>query len=478
MLKHSLLATLFCVFLTGTTATAQDLCPPGKVSDKLVCLIPGVYGPNGLVLDANGHQGHFEESFLTSSLAPLNSAVGTQSTLLPLASPSSGITFSWDPGAKVFTASTDSFGPILGERAETIGRYKLYLGFSYQYFRFDSLDGVSLNKLPAVYTHQDDSVDGPPPPGGTCSINPGPLNSSTGSCGYVRDVVSTNNSIDLKIHQFTTFVTFGLTNRIDVSMAIPIENVRMGVFSNATIVSNSNSGDHIFAPTPGCPAPCLNNSFSNVRNASGIGDIILRVKGTAWKGERAAVALGVDVRVPTGDKLNFLGAGAAGVRPFVVWSYRSRISPHVVVGYEANGSSVLAGDISTGSEARLPSQLTYAGGADVWITKWFTAAFDLIGQQVFQAQRISINPNFHDLGPCAPAGLQPFDPGYCATSGPPNQYSNLAQQTGSYNISNASLGVKFRPLAGLLITGNVEIRLNDGGLRANFIPLVGVSYTF
>lgn len=473
MLRRLLLVSLFCIFLMATAATGQDLCPAGKVSDKLVCVIPGVYGPNGLSLDANGHQGHFEESFLTSSLEPLNSAIGSQSTLLPLASPTSGITFSWDPVAKVFAASTDSFGPILGERAETIGRHKLALGFSYQHFKFDSLDGINLNRLPAVYTHQDDSVDGPP--GTTCSINaPNPSPSNTDGCGFVRDVVNTNNRIDLKIHQYTTFITFGLTDRIDVSVAIPIENVRMGLFSNATIVNNSNSGDHIFPPSGNCSAPCFNSSFSNVRNASGIGDIILRAKGTAWKGERAAVALGVDVRVPTGDKLNFLGSGAAGVRPFVVWSYRSRVSPHVVVGYETNGSSVLAGDISTGSEARLPSQLTYSGGADVWLTKWFTAAFDLIGQQVFQAQRITIDPNFQDLGPCVPFS----GPGYCTTSGPPNQYSNLSHLTGSYNISNASLGVKIRPVAGLLITGNVQIKLNDGGLRANFTPLVGVSYTF
>jgi hypothetical protein len=463
MLRPSLLTALFCVLLTCATASAQGLCPVGTASDKLVCLIPGVYGPNGLALDANGHQGHFEESFLVDRLTPLDSAVGSQSSRLPLASPSAGITFTWNPTAKVFTTSTDSFGPVLGERAETIGRYRLFLGFSYQYFKFDSLDGLDLKKLPAVYTHKNDSVD---VAGRTCSIN----GDNTGACGFVRDVVKTNNRIDLRIHQFTTFVTFGLTNRIDVSMAIPIENVRMGVFSNATIVNNSLSGDHIFPPRPDCVAPCLDKLFSNVRNVSGIGDITLRVKGTAWKGERAGVALGVDVRVPTGDKLNFLGSGAAGVRPFVVWSYRSRISPHVVVGYETNGSSVLAGDILTGSKERLPSQLTYSGGADVWLTKWFTAAFDLIGQQVFEARRVSTT-TFTELGACT-------DPTCTAPFKTPNMDPNLSQLTASYNITNASIGAKIRPLARLLVTGNVLIKLNDGGLRARFVPLVAVSYTF
>ena len=467
MLRHSLVAALFCAFLTCTTARAQNLCPVGTVSDKLVCLIPGVFGVNGLANDGalvnNGHQGHFEDSFL-SSLTPLNSAVGSQSTLLPLASPSSGITFSWNPAAKVFSPSTDSLGPILGERAETIGRYRVFLGFSYQYFKFDSLDGLDLKdpkKLPAVFTHQDL---------GTCSINaPNNGTSSTGPCGFVRDVIKTANRIDLKIHQFTTFVTFGLTNRIDVSMAIPMANVRMGVFSTATIVNNSLSFLHEFRPRPDCTDPCFNRSFSKARNASGIGDITLRVKGTAWKGERAGLALGVDVRVPTGDELNFMGAGAAGVRPFVVWSYRSRISPHVLVGYETNGSSVLAGDISTGKKARLPGQLTYSGGADVWLTKWLTAAFDLVGQQVFEARRVSVT-TFTELGACTTSA--------CTSFNTPNIDPNLSQVAGSYNITNASVGVKIRPFSRLLITGNVLIKLNDGGLRAKVVPLVAVSYTF
>jgi hypothetical protein len=35
-----------------------------------------------------------------------------------------------------------------------------------------------------------------------------------------------------------------------------------------------------------------------------------------------------------------------------------------------------------------------------------------------------------------------------------------------------------KPVGGLLLTGNVLIKINDGGLRAKFIPLIGLSYTF
>jgi len=478
MFKYSLPAALFCVVLTSTTANAQDLCPNGTRSDKLVCLIPQVYGINGLDATNPTASGQFSANFLADSLRPLESSIARQSALLPLASPSSGITFSWDAAAKVFSSSTDSFGPILGERAETIGRYRVFLGFSYQYFNFNSLDGVKLKSLPVVLTQPDDTTTFQANP--TCSINPPPGNpkfSNTGNCGYIRDVIKTTNSIDLKIHQFTAFVTFGLTNRIDVSVAIPIENVRMGVISNATILRNDSPSRffHAFAPRTDCPPVCLQNLFSNPGTASGIGDITLRVKGTAWRGERAALALGVDVRVPTGDQLNFLGAGAAGLKPFVVWSYRSRISPHAMVGYETNGSSVIGGNISTGKKEKLPSQLTYSVGADVWLTKWFTAAFDIVGQQVFQAPRTSVT-TFQDLGQCQDSQALQCDPS--VTPLPPNKYQNLSPATRTFNITNASAGVKIRPFSRLLITGNVLVKLNEGGLRANFVPLVGVSYTF
>jgi len=206
----------------------------------------------------------------------------------------------------------------------------------------------------------------------------------------------------------------------------------------------------------------------------------LRVKGTAWKGERASLTLGAEVRFPTGDALNFLGSGAAGVKPFVVWSYKARLSPHVNVGYEANGSSKIAGDIATGSKDKLPSQFTYAIGADVWLTKRITFAADYVGQQAFQAQRLK-RTTFTELGACTPNAEDPFNP-TCPVGDDPrnvgNQDANLSQATGSFNISNFSVGSRLRPFSNLLITGNVLVKLNSGGLRANVVPLIGVSYTF
>jgi hypothetical protein len=477
MMKRILLVVGFFVALSCGSAAAQNLCPAGVVSDKLICLVPQVFGPNGFVLPAGVGGAALANSFAGNSLTPLNSAIGRQAVLVPQASPSSGIIYTWDPDAHVPVASTGSFGPIYGERAETIGKYKLFIGYDYQYLKFSSLDGIGLKTLPEVFTQPNDSVD---VPGFTCSASPNGTN--TGKCAFIRDVVKVNSRLDLKVHEFVSFINFGVTDRIDVSVAIPIANVRMGITSDATIVDVSNTGVHAFASRPDCgiTSNCVNQTFSSSRTASGIGDMTLRVKGTAWKGDRAALALGADIRFPTGDAQNFLGAGAAGVKPFVIWSLSSRIAPHVIVGYEVNGSSVIAGNISIGSKERLPSQLTYAGGVDMRVTKWLTTAFDLVGQQVFEAQRLSAT-TFTELGACTQNVADPLNPVCPIGTGlnnVGNRDANLSQTSGTLNVSNISIGAKMRPFSNFLITGNSLIKVNKGGLRSGFVPLLGVSYTF
>lgn len=503
----------------GAQTVSTDVCPSRT---KLICILPEVYGPAGLQqgigplakVDSHGG-GHFESSFI-SSLGPLNAAVGSQLTLLPLGSPGSGLVFTYDPTLKTFVASTRDLGPILTERANTTGKHKVSLGILYQRFSFSTLDGANLHKLPASFVHIDDAGEnGVPdstggvqvPAGVNCTVNPkNPNDSNTGLCGFVRDRIDTVTNINLTLNQITANVTFGLTSRIDISVVMPIVNVGMDVTSNATIVDNSHSGNHQFKAT-GCPllpgsavpptSPCANQNFANSNSATGIGDVVVRAKGVVWSGERSAVALGADIRFPTGDEQNFQGSGTYGFSPFVVYSYSGRVSPHVNIAFEENGNSILAGDIippqpvgppaqittpSTFTSGHLPNQFLYAGGADVIVVKTRLAGtFDLIGQRVLNARRATItNQSF--LGACGPAGLAPLDTansnGYCTSPSPNVSQPALIQTKSSFNIINAALGAKLRISDKLIVFGNALIKLDDGGLRATVVPLVGASFTF
>ena len=116
----------------------------------------------------------------------------------------------------------------------------------------------------------------------------------------MRDFIQTSNNIDLTIHQYTIYATYGITNRLDFSAAIPILNIQMGVTSQATIVPNSsapaaagapgnvwhsfNPINPVLASQCASQVPCLSAKFSDSSNAAGIGDVVLRGKYTVYNG--------------------------------------------------------------------------------------------------------------------------------------------------------------------------------------------------
>ena len=61
---------------------------------------------------------------------------------------------------------------------------------------------------------------------------------------------------------------------------------------------------------------------------------------------------------------------------------------------------------------------------------------------------------------------------------PGTTHLDIAQKNADINISNASLGLKLRAFRNLVLTGNVLLKLDNGGLRAKAVPLVGASYSF
>jgi hypothetical protein len=208
------------------------------------------------------------------------------------------------------------------------------------------------------------------------------------------------------------------------------------------------------------------------------------VKWNVWHGEKAGFAAGLDVRFPSGDALNYLGSGSYGVKPFAIFSYRlARISPHVLVGYEWNSDSITAGDLTTNRKGSVPIDFVYSAGADALITRWLTGSFDIVGERVFDTQTLSVIAQSF-LAPCGdPQQTSPIPPSCTAA---PNtntvSYNNLTPNSNtSYSITNASMGIKVRPfpsLSNLVVTANVLVRLDEGGLHSKPAPLIGLGYTF
>ena len=131
-------------FFSAVSAAAQDR--PATLST----LFEDIYGPRGLVLnsddvqlDGTNHAAHFNSAF-QSEFRLMNVALTSQLATVPLPSPASGFTYQFDPATGTFVRTTRSFGPILADRGETIGKNKIAFGYTYQFFSFDHLDGIPL----------------------------------------------------------------------------------------------------------------------------------------------------------------------------------------------------------------------------------------------------------------------------------------------------------------------------------------------
>ena len=86
---------------------------------------------------------------------------------------------------------------------------------------------------------------------------------------------------------------------------------------------------------------------------------MLRLKGHVLRKEKTGLALGVDVRLPTGDEENLLGLGTTGVKPFAAFAVGfGHAALHLNAGYLWNGESVLAGDVEKGTKGDMPDQFS------------------------------------------------------------------------------------------------------------------------
>jgi hypothetical protein len=254
-MARRLMTLVVCILGVAVTAHAQDPYNLTASVKSLATLFTDLYGPNGLILDSEAtlpgeqpHFAHFNSDF-QFNFSQFSTAVVSELVSVPLPSPASGFTYHFDPSLGVFQRTTQSFGPILSERAETIGARRISFGFAFQRFTFDSVEGLDLGKVPAVFTHDNAFLR-----------------------GGREDVVTTTNTIDATVNQATTFVTLGITDRFDVSLAVPVVSTNLKVVSAATIhrLGTTNPLTHFFRQSNGDVG--VQRIFTAVGSASGIGE--------------------------------------------------------------------------------------------------------------------------------------------------------------------------------------------------------------
>ena len=426
----------------ASNARAQDPFVIFSPVENLATLFTSLFGPQGLKVDSEAtlpgeqpHSAHFNSDF-QSNFDKFTTAIVGQLVTVPLPTPAAGFTYELDPSTGVFKRSTESFGPILAERAETIGAGRVSIGFGFQHFGFQTVEGLDLDRVPAVFTHDNAQL-----------------------LGGRQDVITTVNSIDASVAQYTTYVTFGITDRFDVSAAMKIVSNDLSVRSDATIrrLGTTNPLTHFFRQNDGEIG--TERVFWAIGHASGLGDTTVRLKANIDRRQSRGIAAGLDIRLPTGDQMNLLGTGTAGLAPFLILSSTvRRVSPHLNASYQWNGQSILAGNPATGESAEFPDQLTYAVGADVAMNPRVTLAIDALGSYYVDAERLSQEP-FHALDQTS-------------------TFANIGFARQSFNALSGSIGLKVNVKGRLLLDGNLLFALDDHGVRDRVVPLVAFEYAF
>jgi hypothetical protein len=421
---------LLLAAFSASGAMAQINCASGPASTKLACEFPFA---TGVLTNAQttGNQSLTAQQVAES----LNIAIATQVSQLPLATASAGTVEVYKAGVP---ETFNNLGPILTDRASTIGKHRFFLGFTASQFVFTDIDGKSLNNLPFTYARP--------------TIN---------SSNQVTSITYTNqtNKADLKVDQVVGVATFGVTDRIDISAIVPWEYVSLSdTTANSTNYTTDPNNNILFQTSP------TNTYFPGT--AYGVGDVTFNIKREMWTGEHATVATEFNLRTPTGDDANLLGSGAWGFNPFVVYSYLWKVSPHAKVGYQWNSKSELNNPtLSAGGNQALPGGLQYDLGADWAVARQLTLAGDVLGNQFLNTPKIvvptSATINLTKIGSSATVPL------YTTTT-----------QNSSYTINSLSGGLKIAVVRDLVLSGNVLVQLNNNGLRSRPTPLVGISYKF
>ena len=441
-MRLGVLSATIALLAASHPAYAQEPINMAVQVTELSRIFTQLYGPNGLVVNSNTplpggatHSSHFNSGF-ESEFSQFSTALTSQLVSVPLPPPASGFTYQFDPALGVFSRTTTSFGPILSERAETLGAHRVSIGFAYQRMTFDTLEGIDLSDVPAVFTHDSAELR-----------------------GGREDVVTTANNIDATVTRSATFVSYGVTNRMDISVVLPFITTDLVVTSVATIqrLGTTDPETHFFRALDDSIG--ARRIFTAFGHASGPGDVIVRLKQAIRRSGHHGVALGVDLRLPTGDEKNLLGTGAPGVQPFAAWSASyGAVSPHLNVGYQWNGSSILGGDPGAGISEDLPDVGTYSAGAVIEIHSRVTAAVDVIGRYVIDSPRL-VRSDFHALN-----GVSVFP--------------NITFTSGSFNDLSAAAGMKINVFGRMLFTANVLVPLNSVGLRDKISPLLGIEFAF
>lgn len=360
-------------------------------------------------------------------IAFVTEAIAKSSSSLPISATSSGATYSIVGGLPV--RSSTSAGPIFAERAQTLGRGRFFISTNVTGISYSTLNGVPLDNLQLNFSHQDVGVPG------------------LGDPLFENDIVRLRMSLDLDLLMAAISATYGLTDEIDIGVAVPFTRVSMRGTTVAQIDPFGQGSPHFFGGTP--EAPVLRASSSVEATSSGLGDVVARMKVNLGQSPKYGVAMLLEARLATGDEENLLGAGATSARAVgVAAAQYGSFSVHANAGY-----LVRTGELQ--NDAVLATV-----GFDNLMAPWATFALSMISEWSVGEEKLLLPGPIH---------IQfPFPRTVESTSIPTRKEDRL----------EASAGVKFSLRGGTVLMINGTAPMRRASLQPDFIWTTGLEFSF
>ncbi|MBX6363200.1 MAG: transporter [Gemmatimonadetes bacterium] len=384
-----------------------------------------------LCLDVNAavHGNHYNPLIREGQaniLAFLTSAIGAGVSNFPVAATSGGTTFTFEGGVPVATST--SAGPIFAERAPTLGRGRLLLGAGLTGLSYKTIRGVPLSDLLLNFTHQDVGAPG------------------LGDVSIEDDVFQVETDLNVDLLATTVVATYGLLDRVDIGIAVPFVHASIRGRSTGRILAESGTDAHRLG-TPDNPK--LEQTVASEGSASGIGDLAARIKINLGQTPHFGAALLGQVRFPTGNEEDFLGAGSTRVSGLLVGSGRyGPLSPHVNLGY-ASVSNEFENDVALATL-----------GFDHLMLPWLTLAVDVISRWPLGASKLALPPAVTITSPL-PHVVEP---------------GNIPDRRD--NTIDGAFGFKIAAGNRINVIANTLVPLNHGGMRPTVGWTFGLEYNF
>ncbi len=335
---------------------------------------------------------------------------------------SPGFTYRYDPELDIYERSSISLGPAFLQRADTVGKGRFDVGATYLYADFTELDG--------------DDLDG---------LERGAL------FDFVGVLDGTNirfDDFDLVTNAVYVSGTYGLTDRIDASVLLPMfwnqadtHQTRQSLTFGTQLLDTSD-------------------------DAVGVGDVQVRAKWRFLDGPPFKAAAGLAVRAPTGREADFQGIGDVTVTPaFVLSRTFGRYETHASLGAEIDAEDL---DRTRG---------VYGAGVSIGVLEWLTGNLDVLGTSQISDEQLTSFVAGRSVGEVQAAAGDVFrheDVTFKGAAGGTRVITTLDRQ----DVVDLAAGIKVQPFAQAVLSATAIVPLTTDGVRADVVPAVGIEFGF